>query len=78
MKVKLNRGPGSGTRLIQPDYTVTVVFQQPKRLAMEDIYYTGRAHPMTIDFQYRRGTYSKSNVQLKDGTWVFEWMGWIK
>lgn len=76
MKVKLNRGPGAGKRLEQPDYTVTVVYQEPKmdfrhRMASQDMY------TMHMDLAYRRGTYSKSNVKLKDGTWVFEWMGWI-
>jgi hypothetical protein len=27
---------------------------------------------------YREGSYRKSNVRLKNGAWVFEWMGWYE
>ena len=75
MKIKLNRGPNNGYRYVQPDHTTTIRIQQPKKVD----YAIGYPDPYgTFDSYCDRGTYVKSNVMLKDGTWVFEWMGWIK
>lgn len=73
IKAKLNRGPASGKRMVVPGTTVVVA----KPVPFTEIYRRG---PFGSDLvpEVIRGTYEKSNRQLKDGTWIYEWMGWIQ
>jgi hypothetical protein len=71
MRVKFNRGPNKGVYRDMPDdtYEIRVAAVEPIQWdAYSDI-------PITAPIR-KIGTYYKSNVTLKDGTRVFEWMGW--
>lgn len=74
MKIKLNRGPAKNKRFEVPDGTRIWEVQKVDGPTF-DMY-----GPSSMDYRYtppKRGTYMRSNVRLKDGTVVFEWMGWI-
>jgi hypothetical protein len=76
MKIKLNRGPMKNKRVITPnDYYDRYNVMEPvyDKMAFIDPAIT---HLAWEPIKERRGHYQKSNVMLKDGTWVFEWMGW--
>jgi len=79
MKIKLARGPMANKRVVTTDnscYEYRV--QEPLQRSI-DLFRT--AYDLddpyeSIEFRYREGSYHRSNVTLKDGTVVFEWMGW--
>lgn len=72
MKIKLNRGPAhSSKRMIVEDGTRNVYIQKP--VSPRDLMKTfdDPMVPMV------RGEYVRSHRVYKDGTVVFEWMGWM-
>lgn len=73
MKVKLNRGPEKGKYMDMPDETQVV---RVARLAPD--WFDPRNYDEPTPQEHRYGTYQKSNVTLKNGASVFEWMGWIE
>jgi len=74
MKIKFNRGPMKNKRIEAKDGSYEYIVQEPKMVS--PFYYTQDIFPAAVEFMYKRGSYMKSNVRLKDGTYVFEWMGW--
>lgn len=74
MKIKLNRGPMKGKYVeVQDDYCREFVVQEAPSI---NWVHAQNVDPFT-EIAMRRGTYVKSNVKLKNGAVVFEWMGWI-
>lgn len=74
MRVKLNRGPMNGKYIEVEAYQQDLVIQMPK----EGAYAFNTMHyPPTTTEIFQRGTYHRSNVTLKNGARVYEWMGWL-
>lgn len=75
MRVKLNRGPMKNKRVVAPDdsyrYLVRVPDYEKMRVPLQYDPYD-----VSVPDIYREGEYHKSYTRLKDGTVVFEWMGW--
>jgi len=71
IKAKMNRGPMHGQRVIVPGPTLIV--RQPSKIDWRKSDLDPYA---PLDFT--EGTYVKSNKKLKDGTWIYEWMGWYE
>lgn len=71
IRAKLNRGPEHGKYMMVPGDRVEVA-------ATPNFAAVYRRGPFDTDLQvdYRRGCYQKSYRRLKDGSYVFEWMGW--
>lgn len=75
MKIKLNRGPAKGKYIVVENdnaYEYVVQIAEPMKwnaMDYESMYPTA---PVIA----KRGTYYRSNVTLKNGAVVFEWMGW--
>lgn len=76
MKIKLARGPMANRRVETGDSSVYEYRVQEPLSRPIDFYATYPSQETS--FNYRYGSYYKSNVVLKDGTVVFEWMGWRK
>lgn len=77
MKVKLNRGPMANkyvniddTKMWSDRLEISGPPERDKNMFMHSYYDTYA--PM----EQRRGHYQRSNVTLKNGAVVFEWMGW--
>jgi hypothetical protein len=66
MIIKLNRGPRGGETRAVVDGTVEIEFR-----------YAGKALEFFEPIPFKVGTYRRSNVVQKNGTVVFEWMGWL-
>lgn len=64
IKAKFSRGPMNGERRVVEDVRIRVE-------TMEGSIFNG---PEPVR---RVGEYFKSNRKLKDGTYVYEWMGWF-
>lgn len=64
IKARFSRGPMNGERRVVEDV----------RIRVETI-----EGPMRFDEEPKRrtGEYFKSNRKLKDGTYIYEWMGWF-
>ena len=78
MKIKFSRGPMKDQRYEIGDSSCREYIVQEPRKRYASMYYTYDLNPTEIDSMYKRGSYVKSNVRLKDGTCVFEWMGWFE
>lgn len=72
MKIKLNRGPLANKRYVVNDSSCHR-YEVLKPVPVH--YWEINTYPDTIE-DPQRGDYQRSNVTLKDGTVVFEWMGW--
>lgn len=73
MKVKMNNGPfHNKSYAVRAGHRREYYVQEFGELSID---YNEMNQPNPT-FKSRRGTYAKSNVTLKDGTKVFEWMGW--
>ena len=73
MKIKLNRGPMKGKYYeVQDDSTSRLNVEEPLSTSPR---YWENLDPMA-EIPVRRGHYQRSNVTLKNGAVVFEWMGW--
>ena len=76
MKIKLARGPMANKR-IQTDIESCYRYEVQEPVKKDWRYVDASSmNPYEMAFEYRRGHYERSNVTLKDGTVVFEWMGW--
>lgn len=74
MQVKLNRGPMKNKRVVAPDDSYRYLVRMPKN---DRIDWTRLDDDDPLDFtQFREGEYHKGFTRLKDGTVLFEWMGW--
>lgn len=72
MRIKLNRGPAKGKiQDFSDDKADTIVWQENLPIDWRNY------DPLSTEVSVRRGTYRRSNVTLKNGTVVFEWMGWL-
>ena len=77
MKVKFNRGPMANKRTeVQDEYARE--YRIRTALPVKPEYWRpGWSKDFdSIEVEYKDGSYVRSNVTLKDGTVVFEWMGW--
>jgi hypothetical protein len=74
MTIKLNRGPAKGKRYNADSGTLKFLIEVPRRNLADSISWDA---PIPYADCFRRGEYHKSHTVLKDGTVVFEWMGWI-
>jgi len=72
-KIKFNRGPNAGKRLVVQDHEYRIEVMKPPSVV--NIIERKEFDPTSI-LIFERGSYQKSNKRLKDGTWVYEWMGW--
>lgn len=73
MRVKLNRGPLKNKYYAVQDHMNDFVVQAP----LERQQWSYDFSPLA-EIPVRRGSYHRSNVTLKNGAVVFEWMGWIE
>jgi hypothetical protein len=73
MRIKLNRGPMKGQYVDVEEENPTrfEVRVMPRRDLHSLLYDSDDPLP-----EPRRGHYQRSNVTLKNGAAVFEWMGW--
>jgi hypothetical protein len=78
MKIKLARGPMANKRVTTTDpHCYRYEVAAPVKVdwaAYQD--YPYRDDYWSEPIREKRGHYERSNVTLKDGTVVFEWMGW--
>ena len=73
MRIKCARGPLANKRyVVEQNWAERWEVSEPKRVD----FWSMAKYPEALDVCYRRGHYQRSNVTLKDGTVVFEWMGW--
>ena len=72
IEAKLNRGPMHGKRMVVDGYGDIIVSKPPDLFRVLEKKEMDPSLPMEMT----RGSYAKSNRQLKDGAWVYEWMGW--
>ena len=70
---KLNRGPHNGKRVAIGQYQESFyIMEEPSKR------FFNFGYPEQESFvDFRRGEYRRSHSKLKDGTIIFEWMGWI-
>lgn len=71
MKAKFNRGPMSGKVVDWNGSDHRYLVQYP----IKPYYRLDLFDPET-EIKFRQGEYHKSFRRLKDGTIIFEWMGW--
>jgi hypothetical protein len=75
MRIKLNRGPFANRIIDIPEHSA-----ERYEIAVEEPinWREFEANPNAIyePIKRKRGHYQRSNVVLKNGTLVFEWMGW--
>lgn len=67
----MSGGPAKNHVAEVPDYIedYKIRMAEPAKLSIYNVYPMGTP-------TYKEGSYHKSNVQMKNGTWVFRWMGW--
>lgn len=70
-KIKFNRGPKNGERAVWLTAEWAIRVMQPP--AMKDIF---NSDGITVPVG-RYGEYHRSHRRLKDGTAIYEWMGWV-
>jgi hypothetical protein len=80
MRVKFNRGPMKNKRTeVSDDSAVEYRVREPIFRGFDRLNERSKDHyESRVQFEYRDGSYRRSNVRLKDGTVVFEWMGWYE
>jgi len=80
IQVKFNRGPMKNKRQMVEDSSVQMYrVREPVFAGFDRLNgYSKDSWDGNVTFEYREGLYRRSNVKLKDGTVVFEWMGWYE
>jgi len=75
MKVKFSRGPMNGKVEFADDNSRAFRVQVPikERLRIEDY----ASYDPYVPINIREGEYVRSHRRLRDGTIIFEWMGWL-
>jgi len=72
MKAKLSRGPMKNKYIeVRDGQNIIVIHDSVDTRAWSSL-----PDPLA-EVKIKRGTYQRSNVTLKNGAVVFEWMGWI-
>lgn len=75
MRIKLNRGPMAGRLVDVPDdYATRYEISEAERISWRE--YEANPDAMYQPVKRKQGHYQRSNVVHKNGTVVFEWMGW--
>lgn len=73
MRIKLNRGPLHGKYYEDAiGYSDRFMINAPEKVNYQDLIY----EPMAA-MKFRRGEYVRSHNSLKNGTVIFEWLGWL-
>lgn len=67
IKAKFNRGPLNGQRQVVEDVRIRIETMEGP------FWHSG----VPLEPERRTGEYFKSNRKLKDGSYVYEWMGWF-
>ena len=68
--IKFNRGPMAGKRRVVDGYSERFRIQEPLPIDWSAPY-------PTSNMMFRQGEYVRSHNKLKNGTVIYEWIGWL-